>query len=68
MKKAKKKSKLINEAAGMRKLDFANRLSLLQDEAGRLGLFKTMHILHEASRAAGFELTDILLVARRKKP
>lgn len=36
--------------------DFLPRLSLLQAEAGQLGLFKTMHALHEANRVGGFEL------------
>lgn len=38
--------------------DYLSRLSLFQAEAGKLGLFKTMHALHEANRVGGSELAE----------
>lgn len=40
--------------------EFITRVALMQEEAGRLGLFKTMHSLHDANRAGDFELAEIL--------
>lgn len=64
-KEAKKQSEFMSHAD---RCDFMSRLALLQVEAGRLGLFKTMQVLHEASRVAGFELADLMLAARKVKP
>jgi hypothetical protein len=36
--------------------DFASRLSLLKNEAGRLGLFETMQKLDVPLQAVGFEI------------
>ena len=38
--------------------DFIRRLVSMKDEAGRLGLFKTMHAMDEATRAVGYEFAD----------
>ena len=35
------------------------RLVLLKDEAGRLGLFRTMHALDHATRAVGWERAEL---------
>ncbi len=40
--------------------DFINKLVLLKDEAGRLGLFETMHELDAAVKKAGWETADVL--------
>ena len=37
---------------------FVIDLSLLMDRAGKLGLWKTMHILHDAKRKLGWELAE----------
>ncbi len=47
--------------------DLIVRVAQMQEEAGRLGLFKTMHSLHEANRAGGFELAEILENDRKAK-
>jgi hypothetical protein len=38
------------------KRDFVIRLTMLHAEAGRLGLFSTMHKIHEAVKQLGYEL------------
>ena len=37
---------------------FAQRLPLIMDEAGRLGLFATMQALHKAVQAVGYEVAN----------
>ena len=37
---------------------FVIDLNLLMDRAGRLGLWKTMHVLHDAKRKLGWELAE----------
>src|SRR5687768_2734487 len=39
---------------------FITELVLAKDRAGRLGLWKTMHALDEATNAAGWELASLL--------
>lgn len=38
---------------------FANELPLVMHRAGQLGLWRTMHKLHDAVRELGWELADI---------
>ena len=37
---------------------FVIDLNLLMDRAGKLGLWKTMHVLHDAKRKLGWELAE----------
>jgi len=37
-------------------IEFASRLALMQVEAGRLGLYVTMHKIHEAIKQVGYEM------------
>ncbi len=46
------------QSAAPRK-EFASRLTLVMNEAMRLGLYRTMHKLHDAVREVGWELADI---------
>ena len=46
---------------------FIMDLVKLKDEAGRLGLFKTMHKLDAAVKEVGWELESILTKQLRKK-
>jgi hypothetical protein len=36
--------------------NFASRLALMHIEAGRLGLYVTMHKIHEAVKQVGYEM------------
>ena len=40
--------------------NFITRLVNMKDEAGRLGLYRTMHALDNATREVGYEMVDIL--------
>ena len=39
--------------------EFVTKLPLIMVEAGRLGLFQTMHCLHEAVQKSGYELAEL---------
>jgi hypothetical protein len=39
---------------------FASKLALLMNEAGEVGLYKTMHQIHEAVRIVGYELEYLM--------
>lgn len=41
-------------------------LVILKDRAGKLGLFKTMHKLDDAQKAAGFEEADLIIKKRKQ--
>lgn len=41
--------------------DFTERLVRMKDEAGRLGLYRTMHAMDGATRETGYEQADIHL-------
>jgi hypothetical protein len=45
--------------------DFANRLSLMKEEAARLGLFATMQRLDVPLRMVGFEIAGDLTACTR---
>ncbi len=36
--------------------EFASRLALMMNEAGKLRLYRTMHKIHDAVRAVGWEI------------
>lgn len=38
--------------------EFIQRLPVVMHEAGRLGLWKTMHALHEVIQTAGWEMAE----------
>ena len=38
---------------------FASEVALLMNKAATIGLYRTMHSLHEAVRTVGYELADI---------
>jgi hypothetical protein len=38
--------------------DLATEMNLIKNELGRLGMFKTMHAMDEATRALGWELSE----------
>lgn len=40
--------------------DLATEMNLMKVELGRLGLFRTMHAMDEATRALGWELAERL--------
>lgn len=42
----------------MNRHDFVRWLPLIMSQAGKVGLYKTMHTLHEAVRVAGWELAE----------
>jgi hypothetical protein len=41
--------------------DFTERLVGMKDEAGRLGLYRTMHAMDASTRETGYEQADIHL-------
>lgn len=38
------------------RLEFASALALLHAKAGQLGLYQTMHMVHEAVKMVGYEI------------
>lgn len=42
----------------MNRHDLVTWLPLVMSQAGKVGLYKTMHALHEAVRMAGWELAE----------
>jgi hypothetical protein len=48
--------------------DFILRLVVAKDEAGRLGLWKTMHALDEVTRTVGYEVADLMSVGEGTAP
>lgn len=47
--------------------EFITKLTLLKDEAGRLGLFATMQALDPAIKKVGYEVADLKMKKGKKK-
>lgn len=45
--------------------EFVNKLTFAMNEAGQLGLYRTMHKLHEAVREVGWEIAGQMEVIHR---
>ena len=43
-----------------RAMEFTTALVRMKDRSGRLGLWKTMHAIDEATKVAGWEIADLL--------
>lgn len=50
--------KIVTPAWRQEALELANQLVTIKAALGRLGLFKTMHALDEATKAIGFEIEE----------
>jgi hypothetical protein len=48
-----------------RQKEFASRLSLMREEAGRLGLYATMQLLADPLRMVGFEISGDIMAGSR---
>lgn len=51
---------LATEAPDSEHKEFAAKLTLMMNEAGQRGLMRTMHALHEAGQACGWEMAEQL--------
>lgn len=49
------------------KIKFIESLPLIVHQAGKFGLWKTMHSLNDALRVAGYELADHIIKEQKPK-